>query len=174
MRRLSWLITRTIEKIGITGWLVILMSIVVVSYACLQLLPLQQQLADIEAQPKPTSTVKTNVVIAEQHSLPVLDQMPSALTLTERLQTFFTIVEDFDLTINEVSYSEQHKKGEEVMRYQLTFVVEEQYPTIKEFVLTALAAMPYLALDAIAFERESIKQSRVVTKLRFTLYMVQS
>jgi len=173
MQRLNWIFSRAIEKVGITGWLVMFMCLVVLGYAAIQLIPTQQKLAALELKPKPTST-QLKTVIAKEHSIPVLEQMPNASALTERLTQFFTLVEGYELAINEVSYNELHKKGEEVMRYQLTFVVDERYPTVKEFVLSALEAMPYLTLDAIAFERESVKQDNVVTKLRFTFYMVQS
>ncbi len=172
MRRLNWLLTKTVEKVGLSGWLLFAMIIVVTVYALCVLIPTQQRLAELELQPKP-KPVKQTFVTATPHQIPVLENMPETNALTASLQQFFNIVDPHGLVINEVSYNEQQRKGDPVVRYHINFAVEQDYPTIKSFVLSALEALPYLALDTVSFERESVKQGSVVANLRFTLYMVQ-
>ena len=171
--KVSWLFRKVIEGVGPTGWLLSAMVLLIVFFGLFAIVPAQQQLAELKQHPKPKNEKQTSVM-AITHQVPVLDDMPSSALLTQKLQTFFSIAEQYGLEINEVAYTEQLKKGEPVLRYHISFAVEQDYPTIKAFVLAALAALPYLGIEMMSFERESIKQNSVVTNLRFILYMVPS
>jgi len=173
MRRMKWLLVNTAHNIGVTAWLLSAMLVIVTAYALFILLPAQQSLNAIEALPQQSIATPETVTVVT-HRIPVLEHMPSSDSLTESLQQFYSIADELGLEITEVTYTEQQKKGDSVLRYYLNFSVEQDYPTVKAFLLEVLAALPYLALDNLSFERESVEDNTVVTNLRFTLYTVQS
>jgi Tfp pilus assembly protein PilO len=173
MRRLQWFFVQSLERFSVLSWFVLLLLVVKVAFAVKVLYPSQQQLMYLQQQPKPkvqnTQTVDTRTI-----AIPLLENMPSTLELPKLLRTFYEVADESGLILDEVVYRDQKKYQQTVVRYHINFSVKATYPKVKLFIVNALAAIPYIALDQVTFDRDDIKDSEVTANLSFTLFMVQS
>ncbi|MFW5450507.1 MAG: hypothetical protein ACKE9I_02810 [Methylophagaceae bacterium] len=172
MNKLQWWWSRLIDKVSLLAGFAWLLLIAIVLYGVAILLPAQQRLLQLEKQPVIASTTPE---ISYHYTSPAdlfFAQAPTAADVTVSLQSLFALAKKRGIAINEVSYKDEQRQGEGVVHYNISFSVETSYPKIKAFITDVLAALPYSALEQLAFERENVKSKLVVANLRFTLYMV--
>lgn len=89
----------------------------------------------------------------------------------QQVKQLFDIAAKTGLALEQGDYKFSVDKASGVAAYQVTLPVKGAYHNIWQFSLQALAAIPFAALDDIAFRRETITEATVEARLRFTLYL---
>ncbi|TWI65119.1 hypothetical protein IP91_02525 [Pseudoduganella lurida] len=89
----------------------------------------------------------------------------------QQVKTLFDLAEKSGLTLNRGEYKFGYDRASGVTTYQIALPVKGAYRNIWQFVLQALAAVPFAALDEVSFRRDTIADPAVDARLRFTLYL---
>jgi len=89
----------------------------------------------------------------------------------QQVKQLFDIAAKTGLALEQGDYKFSVDKGSGVAAYQVTLPVKGAYHNIWQFSMQALAAIPFAALDDIAFRRETITEPVVEARMRFTLYL---
>jgi len=88
-----------------------------------------------------------------------------------QVKVLFDLAAKMGLVLDHGEYKFGYDKGAQVATYQITLPVKGPYGKIWQFTLQALAAMPFAALDDVNFRRDTIADTTVDARLRFTLYL---
>lgn len=75
------------------------------------------------------------------------------------------------LVLERGDYRRATAEGPTPTPVRITLPVKGSYTQIRAFITTALAEVPTLALDEIAFQRQSARDAKIEAQLRFTLYV---
>lgn len=89
----------------------------------------------------------------------------------QQVKQLFDIAAKTGLALEQGDYKFSLDKASGVAAYQVTLPVKGAYSNIWQFSMQALSAMPFAALDDIAFRRETIMEPVVEARVRFTLYL---
>lgn len=89
----------------------------------------------------------------------------------QQVRQLFAIAAKTGLTLDQGDYKFNADKASDVASYQVTLPVKGAYHNIWQFSLQALSAIPFAALDDIAFRRETVSEPVVEARVRFTLYL---
>jgi len=89
----------------------------------------------------------------------------------QQVKQLFDIAAKTGLALDQGDYKFSLDKASGVAAYQVTLPVKGAYSNIWQFSMQALSAMPFAALDDIAFRRETITEPVVEARVRFTLYL---
>jgi len=89
----------------------------------------------------------------------------------QQVKQLFDIAAKTGLALDQGDYKFSVDKASRVAAYQVTLPVKGAYQNIWQFSMQALTAIPFAALDDIAFRRETISEPVVEARLRFTLYL---
>lgn len=89
----------------------------------------------------------------------------------QQVKQLFDIAAKTGLALDQGEYKFAMDKASGVSAYQVTLPVKGPYQNIWQFSMQALSAIPFAALDDIAFRRETISEPVVEARLRFTLYL---
>lgn len=88
-----------------------------------------------------------------------------------QLATLFRIAARTGLVLRQGEYKRGAERNARLHTYQIDLPVKGTYAQVWQFALLALRAIPYAALDDISFKRDSIGETNVEARLRFTLYL---
>ena len=89
----------------------------------------------------------------------------------QQVKQLFDIAAKTGLALDQGDYKLSLDKASGVAAYQVTLPVKGAYSNVWQFSMQALSAMPFAALDDIAFRRETITEPVVEARVRFTLYL---
>jgi hypothetical protein len=89
----------------------------------------------------------------------------------QQVRQLFDIAAKTGLVLSQGDYKFSVDKASGVALYQVNLPVKGAYQNIWQFSLQALSAIPFAALDDIAFRRETITEPVVEARMRFTLYL---
>ncbi len=89
----------------------------------------------------------------------------------QQVKQLFDIAAKTGLVLAQGDYKFSVDKASGVASYQVNLPVKGPYQNIWQFSLQALSAIPFAALDDIAFRRETITEPVVEARMRFTLYL---
>ena len=92
----------------------------------------------------------------------------------QQLRTLFTLAAKAGLTLNQGEYKFGYDKASRIATYEVVLPVKGSYASIWQFVLQALRALPFAALDEISFRRDTIADAEPAAQLRLTLYLQPS
>ena len=170
MNKLRWYRYRSMDKLPILTLLAWLGLIAIIVFSLLLWLPSQQRLEQADL---PISVPKT--IHVPTLKMTQLDTFYSAVPRVEQvsqsIETLFSVAVKHHINLQEVIYRDEIKSGEPILHYAIDFTVKNSYPNIKSFLTALLAAMPYLALEHISFERDNIEASQIQTDFKFKLYL---
>jgi hypothetical protein len=83
----------------------------------------------------------------------------------------FGLARKHGLSLRQGEYATVYDREAHLYSYQIRLPVRGGYDKIWAFVLDALRAMPFAALDDLSFRREAIGDATVEAKMRLTLYL---
>jgi hypothetical protein len=88
-----------------------------------------------------------------------------------QLANLFRIAAKTGLVLRQGEYKRGVERDAGLYTYQIDLPVKGNYAQVWQFALLALRAIPWAALDDISFKRDSIGETAVEARLRFTLYL---
>jgi hypothetical protein len=100
--------------------------------------------------------------------------LPVASAAEESLRQLFAAAAKSGLTLDQGDYTLSSEKSGDIHRYQISLPVYGSYPAVRGFIAHALNENPALALAHVEMGREAIEETRLVTTLRFTLFLKEA
>lgn len=97
----------------------------------------------------------------------LLGELPADDALADRVKRLFAVAGEHDLQLEQGDYAVIPDPKAGVLRYQITLPVRGANDQVQAFVLDALAAMPLLGLEGIAFRRDTAASSELEARIRF-------
>lgn len=173
MNRLRWYLARRLDQLPVLtvlAWL----SVVMLIAAMIWLLALVQSQPEHIAEPQTETAVPDTVTIVtpkRSSEAELLSGAPKLVQVTSAIDTLYRLSDQHQLNLEEVMYQDQHVPGEPLVMYSIDFDVKQGYPQIKAFITDLLAAIPYLALEQVSFEREDIHDRQIQSHFRFKLFL---
>jgi Tfp pilus assembly protein PilO len=163
------------RKLGLVGWVGIVLLIFTMGYAVATLPTLHKKINGLEA----------DVVSAAQ--APVEEAAEAPLTRSQRMQMFH----DFFPKGNELGYwigrinaaageeklvlergdYQISKTGEPPMPLRITMPVRGTYGQVRRFINAALMEVPAMALEDISLVRQTARDAQMEAQLRFVIYV---
>ncbi len=170
MNRLQWTGIQLVERLGIPGIAAVVILAVVVGYYLRVVLPLEQQLmamgseiVTVSDKQQRTSDPKSQIedfqaFFRERDLEGQLKELNEAGTVA-------------GVAVKRIEYRMLDDQRAKLRQYQIVMPVTSSYPNIRKFVSVALAKVPAMSLDHIAFQRKRVGDSTVDAELRFTLFL---
>lgn len=124
--------------------------------------PLPQVAPQVAAPPPPS---------ANQNLAGFYDVLGEKRYTEQQVKVLFDLAARSNLTLSQGEYKTGYDKASGVSTYQILLPVKGPYGATWRFAMEALRAMPFAALDEVAFRRDSITDPMVEARLRFTLYL---
>jgi hypothetical protein len=171
MNRLSWYLARRQDHLSlltVLAWLSVLLLIAAMFwlFSLLQLRPAEQNMPS--SGPEETVTL---IMPEREAGHQLLTSAPKLVQVTQAIETLYQVAAAHQLSLQEVVYQDQQTEGETLVIYAIDFNVQQAYPQLKEFLIDLLAALPYLALEQVSFERKDIAQTQIQSHFRFKLFL---
>ncbi|ELX13323.1 hypothetical protein Jab_1c19460 [Janthinobacterium sp. HH01] len=138
------------------------------------LLPQRAAQARLMAQPLPTPTSLVTAPpppSANQNLAGFYEVLGENRYAEQQVKVLFDLAAKNNLTLSLGEYKAGYDKASRVSTYQIILPVKGPYQSIWQFAMQGLREMPFASLDDIGFRRESIAESTVEARLRFTLYL---
>jgi hypothetical protein len=89
----------------------------------------------------------------------------------QQVKVLFDLAAKNNLVLSQGEYKAAYDKASRVSTYQIILPVKGPYQAIWQFAMQGLREMPFASLDEIGFRRDTIAETTVDARLRFTLYL---
>jgi hypothetical protein len=170
MNWLRWIGIQLVERLGIPSIMSVVILAIVVGYYLRVVLPLEQQLMAVDSE-----------------IVSVSDKRQRASDPKTQIEDFQVFFRERDLegqlkelndagtaagvAVKRIEYRMLDDQRATLRQYQIVMPVTSSYPNIRKFVSVALAKVPAMSLDHVAFQRKRIGDATVDAELRFTLFL---
>lgn len=169
MNRLHWFLSRQLEKIPVLtllAWLSVI-ALIIVMFWLIVLMRTPQPAQSMA----PEQVEKTFTSVTSNASSDLLSGAPKLIQVTHAVEALYRVAEQHQLVLEEVIYQDQQSRDKSLVEYAINFRVMQSYPRLKAFMIELLAALPYLALEQISFERDDIQKGQIQSHFRFKLFL---
>lgn len=164
------------------GWAWPLAAAAVFSVVLLHLavhLPLQQARASAELEladalavpPRPLPTPESTTAERVAALRAMLQEAPAA---TELLQQMAVLAAAQEIQLPQGDYQQRLHPANGLLQLQVSQPVRASYPRLRQYVESVLRKMPNVSLDQVAAHRESIGQTELEVRLRWSLWLMPS
>lgn len=179
----SLILRETLQRLGVPGLLGIAIFAGSIVYGLAGVLPAREQLADAldaaaarrTASQTSTSAAQAATPPAPQTPAEQLDRfyaaLPQQTAATESLTAIYQAAARAGITLQRGEYRLVADKDSALVRYQIIVPVQGEYAQLRGFLREALTAVPHMGLEEVNFERQSIMQSEVNARIRFTVFL---
>ena len=99
-----------------------------------------------------------------------LKRLPKRTEVPDLLASLLQRADAAQLSIDTAKYEVTAGKAGAIVRYQVAFPVTGPYPKIREFIDSALSAMPSLSLDSLAIQRKTIADPAITAQISMTMF----
>lgn len=171
MSRLNWYLSRQAEALPVLTLLAWLSMLTVIALLFWLFLLTSQTPQMQPKQAVDTTETTTVIVTTASPDKALLAGAPKIVQVTTAIQQLYKVADQHRLNLEEVVYQDQQTKGEPLLQYAIDFTVKQSYPELKAFMTELLAALPYLALEQVSFEREDINTNELLSRFRFKLFL---
>jgi len=145
---------------GLAAWAWVIPHRTVLAKQLAQPLPVP---APLSSSPPPPS--------ANQNLAGFYDVLGEKRYTEQQVKILFDLAAKSNLTLSQGEYKSAYDKASGVSTYQIVLPVKGPYGAVWRFAMEALRAMPFAALDEVAFRRDTIADPTVEARLRLTLYL---
>ena len=134
---------------------------------------IQRELAARPIAPRKAQAaiVVAPILSADQNLADFYDALGEKRYTEQQVKTLFAIAAKTGLILSSGQYKANYDQNGRIHTYQIVLPVRGSYSSVWQFCLETLAAIPFASLDEINFRRDSIADSTLEARLRFTLYL---
>lgn len=141
--------------------------------------PLQQARDSLELElahglavpPRPAATPESTTAERAAALRAMLQEAPAA---TELLQQMSVLAAAQEIQLPQGEYQQRLHPANGILQVQVSQPVRASYPRLRQYVESVLRTMPNVSLDQVAAHRESIGQTELEVRLRWSLWLMPS
>lgn len=178
MKRLQWHLQQAVSALGTPGLigvaLLILAAMVqlsVVQSHRIQLTELKSSLVALHSQPQSADRFQGNDQQAKLSQFYAFFPLRSALS--EQLRELHAVANSQQLDMGQVDYKLSPVSGTPLMRYQLSYTMLADYPSLRRYIAEILLKLPNAALENIELKRFSQEAEVPEAQMNIALYFRQ-
>ena len=178
MKRLQWYLQQFAGAIGAPGLTgaALLMVAVIVQLMLVQ--PHQMELAQkksslLALQRQPQQTPLSHADNQQAQLGEFYAYFPSRAVLSEQLRALHKIAANQQLDMGQVDYKLVGISGTPLMRYQISYTILTDYPSLRRYIAEVLLTLPNAALENIELKRFSPEAEVPEAQMEFALYFRQ-
>ena len=101
-------------------------------------------------------------------------QFPVLAQRASKVDDLMALVAQHQLQLDEVSYKTEANNDEPLSRYVLTFSVFASYPETHQLLNDILTQMPFVAIESLQFNRESVLDEIVEARIQLIFYFAKA
>ncbi len=168
----QWTLYRLFNRMSHVAWLAVgLITLAIFVYALVHY-PLMNRLQTLKRQ---TYASALNASSKQPDNLNrYFKQFPPLSERASKVDDLMAMVAQHHLQLDEVSYKTEAKDDAPLSRYILTFSVFATYPEIHRLLNHILTQMPFVAIDTLQLNRESVLDEVVEARIRLIFYFAKT
>lgn len=179
VRQLFWNVKKYASAFGLPGAAAMLLFALCAAFGFFTLKPLQAHIVALRTEAKYLRAQSAGTRSQpEQKTLNPAEQLaefyrffPRQESASDWMATLYNAAAQQNLNLDQGEYRLAHDRDGKLTRYDIVLPVKGGYVQLRKFIAQALAEVPSLSLDGIAFNRQKIGDAAVDAQLRFTLYL---
>ncbi len=172
MKKFTWYLRQTAQALGNLGLagigLLILgfvLQVIEIQPVKKEVTQLNRQLATIKKHPQEIKSFAPSQQLAL-----IYDFFPQSSMLSEQLKALHQITDAKELYLGKVDYKLSKVSGTPLERYDISYEIKTDYPTLRQYIADLLIKLPNAALDSIELQRVNDEGEVPEAKLNIVLY----
>ncbi len=181
-----WMLNKASKNLGVWGLTAIVILLATVFFYTSKILPMEQEIRDLNTRLLLQGTVPTTESIVETkpkqntaeevsifyHRFPEVATLPNWLEAIDEAAIHEQLaLNRGDYKLNKVSKAATTLKENSLTRYEIMLPVKGSYIQIRKFIATILRQLPMLALSDFQITRENVSSATVDANLLFVLFL---
>lgn len=98
-------------------------------------------------------------------------QLPDAAAALEAVQLIHRSAAEHGVTLATGEYRLLRESGTRLQRYQITLPADGAYPALRAWMADVLNRLPSIALDDLSLSRDTVGETRVEARVRWSFYL---
>lgn len=126
--------------------------------------------ARIEAAGKRPQDAESAPLSRNERIRAFIDAFPERKNVPYWIHQIHSVADREGIVLERGEYRRPTGEGPLPIPVKITLPVKASYAQIRRFITATLAEVPTLALDEVAFQRQSARDPKIEAQIRFTLY----
>ena len=169
----KWSLYRLNNRMSRVAWLALgLLALAIFAYF-LMVNPQINTLHALKSQASQTSHLHAPISQAN-HMDNYVKQFPALAQRASKVDDLMALVAQHQLQLDEVSYKTEANNDAPLSRYMLTFSVFASYPEIHQLLNDILTQMPFVAIESLQLNRESVLDEIVEARIQLIFYFAKA
>ncbi len=172
-----------VARLGVIGKIGVGLFVVSVIFFLAAVLPQQSELKELKdravtlqqqiQQQKPGDGISAGQLTGDQALQVFYEFFPRVDSSPFWIRELVRVAKKRGVRINSSEYRLVEEQGSRLARYEMTLPVYGEYSKIRAFMADALQAVPAMAIEGIAIERDNVKSAQIAVRLEINLYLNQ-
>lgn len=168
----KWSLYRLNNSMSRVAWLALgLIALAIFGY-CLMVNPQINRLQALKQQAN-LATQLHKPSSQANHLDNYVSQFPALAQRASKVDDLMALVAQHQLQLDEVSYKTEANNDAPLSRYMLTFSVFASYPEIHQLLNDILTQMPFVAIESLQLNRESVLDEIVEARIQLIFYFAK-
>ena len=169
----KWSLYRLNKSMSRVAWLALgLIALAIFAY-CLMVNPQINRLQALKSQASQATHLQAPISQAN-HMDNYVKQFPALAQRASKVDDLMALVAQHQLQLDEVNYKTEANNDEPLSRYMLTFSVFASYPEIHQLLNDILTQMPFVAIESLQLNRESVLDEIVEARIQLIFYFAKA
>jgi Tfp pilus assembly protein PilO len=169
----KWTVYRLINRASHVAWLAVgLFALAIFAYGLI-VYPQMNRLQALKQQARLATQMHKPSNQADNFD-GYLKQFPPLAQRASMVDDLMALVAQHQLQLDEVSYKTEANNDAPLSRYMLTFSIFASYPEIHQLLNEILTQMPFVAIETLQLNRESVLDEIVEARIQLTFYFAKS
>ena len=169
----KWSLHRLNNRISRVAWLALGLIVLAIFAYCLMVYPQMNKLQALKSQASQAAHLQAPINQTNQLDNYV-KQFPTLAQRASKVDDLMALVAQHQLQLDEVSYKTEANNDAPLSRYMLTFSVFASYPEIHQLLNDILTQMPFVAIESLQLNRESVLDEIVEARIQLTFYFAKT
>ena len=172
MKKFTWHLRQAAQALGNLGLLGIgllvlgcILQVVMIQPVKKEVAQLQYRLLSVKKYPP-----KINSFVPSQQLAQIYAFFPQSSMLSEQLKTLHQITDANALNLGKVDYKLSRVSGTSLERYDISYAITTDYPTLRRYISDLLNELPNAALDSVELQRANDASEVPEAQLNIVLY----
>lgn len=170
--RLQWHAYRALEAIGWAGRLGLAILLAAATFYVVSLTHKQNALLQMQSVQTASDTPHSQAPqqLAMQDLQAYLAQFPAESERANKINAMMALAKQSKLLLDEVTYKSKQSTSHLWSQTTVEFTLLASYPKVYQYIDAILVDMPFVAIDALSFNRVSVNDDEVEARVRLIFY----
>lgn len=169
----KWTLYRLSNRMSRVAWLAVSLIALAIFAYFLMVYPQINKLQSLKIQASQASQLHAPINQANHLDNYVM-QFPALTQRASKVDDLMALVAQHQLQLDEVSYKTEANKDAPLSRYMLTFSVFASYPEIHQLLNDILTQMPFVAIESLQLNRESVLDEIIEARIQLVFYFAKA